>query len=192
MQKNNQDKYDKLAEKLIRKYADYEREEFEDRNVLERKIFPWILAELEPQTILDIGREEYQKFYNQFFRGRELWTMDFDPKRKKWGSKNHLTADAAEVGKLFQEKYFDVILMNGVFGWGLNEPQQVEKCFAGIYKILKPGGLFVLGYNDWEAMPMKAEEVKNLQKFKRFEFPPLQTDKFKCINGEHTYRFYKK
>ena len=49
---NSQDKYDKLADKIIKKYADYEREEFEDRNVLERKIFPWVLAELEPETIL--------------------------------------------------------------------------------------------------------------------------------------------
>jgi SAM-dependent methyltransferase len=189
---NSQDKYDKLADKIIKKYADYEREEFEDRNVLERKIFPWVLAELEPETILDIGREEYQKFYNHFFTERELWSMDFDPKRKKWGAKNHITGDAVDVSELFKEKYFDVVFMNGVFGWGLNEPAKIEKCFAAIYKILKPGGFFVLGYNDWDALPMKVEDIKNLKKLKPFVFPPLNSEKFKCINGEHTYRFYKK
>jgi SAM-dependent methyltransferase len=118
--------------------------------------------------------------------------MDFDPKRKKWGAKNHLTGDAADVGELFAKDYFDVVFMNGVFGWGLNEPKQIEKSFAGIYKILKPGGFFVLGYNDWDVLPMQPTEIKALKKLKPFVFPPLQTEKFKCINGEHTYRFYKK
>ncbi len=187
-----QDKYDSLAERIIKKYADYEREEFEDRNVLERKIFPWVLSELEPNTILDIGREEYQKFYNHFFIGRELWTIDFDSKRTKWGAKNHLTGDAADVGVLFQAEYFDVVFMNGVFGWGLNEVKKIEQCFSGIYKILKPGGFFVLGYNDWDVMPMKVSSIKSLKKLTPFVFPPLKSQSFKCINGEHTYCFYKK
>lgn len=189
---NKQEKYDQLADKLIRKYADYEREEFEDRNVLERKIFPWVLANLEPHKILDIGREEYQKFYNKFFAKRELWTMDFDPERHEWGSKDHIIGDAAEVGEHFRENYFDFILMNGVYGWGLNEKEKIEKCFEGIYRILKPGGLFILGYNDWDAIPMKVEDVENLKKLSPFVFPPLNSEKFKCINGEHTYQFYKK
>jgi SAM-dependent methyltransferase len=192
MKINKQDKYNRLADKLIKKYADYERDEFEDRNVLERIIFPWVLANLEPFTNLDIGREEYQKFYNKFFVGRELWTMDFDPERNEWGSKDHIVGDAANVGEHFTENYFDFILMNGVYGWGLNEKEKIEKCFAGICKILKPGGLFILGYNDWEAIPMKVEEVENLKKLSPFIFPPLNSEKFKCVNGEHTYAFYKK
>lgn len=189
---NKQDKYDRLADKLIKKYADYERDVFEDRNVLERKIFPWVLANKEPQAILDIGREEYQKFYNKFFAGRELWTMDFDPERNEWGAKDHISGDAANVGEHFAENYFDFVLMNGVYGWGLNEKEKIEKCFSGIHKILKPGGLFVLGYNDWEAIPMPIEEVENLKKLTPFVFPPLNAEKFKCINGEHTYQFYIK
>jgi SAM-dependent methyltransferase len=184
--------YNKLAARLIKRYADYRRSRFEDRNVLEKIIFPFVLAEFEPQTVLDIGREEYQKFYNQFFRGRDLWTMDFDPACKKWGAKQHITGDAAEVASFFKPDYFDVIFMNGVFGWGLNEKEQVEKAFAGIYKILKPGGLFVLGYNDWDALPMQPAEIEALAKLEPFYFAPLKADKFKCVNGEHTYRFYIK
>lgn len=189
---NKLQEYTKFADKIIKKYADYKRAEFEDRNVLERKIFPWVLTELEPQTILDIGREEYQKFYNHFFIDRELWSMDFDPKCKKWGAKNHKVGDAADVGKMFEAKYFDVVFMNGVFGWGLNDQKKIEKCFAGIYKILKPGGFFVLGYNDWDVLPMQPEEIKSLRKLKPFVFPPLNADKFKCVNGEHTYAFFIK
>lgn len=184
--------YTRFCKDIIKKYANYKRAKFEDRNVLEAIIFPWVLKELEPKAILDIGREEYQKFYNHFFAGRDLWSMDFDPKCKKFGAKNHLTGDAADVGEMFSAKQFDVVLMNGVFGWGLNEPEKIEKCFAGIYKVLKPGGFFVLGYNDWDVLPMQPTEIKNLKKLTPFVFPPLKAEKFKCVNGEHTYRFYKK
>lgn len=189
---NNKDKYQKLADKIIRRNVDYEREEFDDRNVLERKIFPWILSEFEPKTVLDIGREDYQKFYNEYFIDRELWSIDFDPKRKKWGAKNHIACDAADVGEKFEPEYFDVVMMNGVLGWGLNEPEKIEKAFAGIYKILKPGGFFLLGYNDWLDKPFVIEEIENLKLLEPIKFAPLDTECFKCVNGEHTYRFYKK
>lgn len=184
--------YQEFCAKIVKKNANYRRPKYEDRNVLENIIFPWVLANFEPKKIFDIGREEYQKFYNQFFRGRELWSIDFDPACKKWGAKNHIVGDAADVAKYFEPEYFDVIFMNGVYGWGLNEPKQIEKGMAGVYKLLKPGGLFVLGYNDWDALPMQPDDVKALKKFKPFYFEPLKGDKFKCINGEHTYRFYQK
>ena len=58
--------YKLLAKNLIKKYA-YNRKEFEDRDVLERIIFPYVLAYFNPKKILDIGREDYQEFYTIFF-----------------------------------------------------------------------------------------------------------------------------
>lgn len=192
MKTANKKDYSELADRLIKKYADYEREEFEDRNVLERIIFPYVLSEYEPQTVLDLGREEYQKFYNQYFRGRELWTMDFDPKRKRFGSKNHVTGDVAHLKDFFHDNQFDLVIMNGVFGWGLNDPAMIEQAFAAIYDILKPGGVFIFGYNDWPNKPMEVEAIENLKKLKPLYFEPLKGQSFKCINGEHTYRFFIK
>jgi len=118
--------------------------------------------------------------------------MDFDPKRKKWGAKNHKVGDAADVGTMFEANYFDVVFMNGVYGWGLNDPAKIEQCFAGIYQILKPGGFFLLGYNDWDALPLQPRDIPSFKKFTPLVFPPLNTHKFKCINGEHTYKFFIK
>ncbi|RMD59083.1 hypothetical protein D6821_01915, partial [Candidatus Parcubacteria bacterium] len=105
---------------LIAKYA-YPRPKFEDRDVLERIIFPYILVNYNPKTILDIGREDYQQFYNLFFKGRQLWTLDKNPERKEFGAANHITDDAANLTKHFADNFFDFVLMNGVFGWGLND-----------------------------------------------------------------------
>jgi len=186
--------YYKILSKLITiKNVDYKRKRFEDRNVLERIIFPYILSHINPKTVLDIGREDYEKFYNNFFKNVELWTMDIDPERKKFGSKNHIIDNVKNLEKHFEKNYFDFILMNGVFGWGLNEKNDIEKTFNSIFEILKPNGLFILGWNDVEDLtPVPLEKIEALKKFKTFTFPPLKTSRFKCENGEHTYNFYNK
>lgn len=177
---------------LIKKYA-YQRLKFEDRDVLERIIFPYVLTYFNPRTILDIGREDYQQFYNYFFRGRELWTIDKDPARREFGAERHIVGDAARLRKYFAPNYFDFILMNGVFGWGLNSPADIERAFASIYEMLKPGGLFVFGWNDTEDLtPLPLDKIKSLKQFKPYYFPPLKSTSFKCRTGEHTYNFYLK
>jgi SAM-dependent methyltransferase len=193
--KNDKTQYYKdFCKKITKEHANYERDRFEDRNVLEEIIFPYILAVYEPKTILDIGREDYQTFYNKFFSRRELWSLDFDPKRKKYGAKRHITDDASNVGSHFEKDYFDFILMNGVFGWGLNDADKIEKTFASIYDILKPGGVFILGWNDTKDLtPVPLTEIEALNKFAPLQFPELENSvQFKCINGDHTYNFFVK
>lgn len=188
--------YLSFCKRIVKEFADYERDKYEDRNVLEEIIFPYILAAYEPQKIFDIGREDYQSFYNEFFAGRELWSLDFDPKRKKYGAKGkkHITDDAANVKAHFENGYFDFILMNGVFGWGLNDPKKIEQAISGIHDILKPGGVFIMGWNDTKDLtPVPLNEIKALKKFIPLPFPELDNSvQFKCINGEHTYNFFVK
>ncbi len=177
---------------LIKKYA-YPRPKFEDRDVLERIIFPYVLSRLNPRRILDIGREDYQKFYNLFFRGRELWTLDKDPARQEFGADNHIVDDVANLRRYFTPNYFDFILLNGVFGWGLNDKEAIEKTFTAIYEVLRPGGLFVFGWNDTEDLtPVPLNKIKALARFKSFYFKPLSGTTFKTKTGEHTYGFYTK
>ena len=194
MSNNKLQYYKDFCQKITAEHADYEREEHEDRNVLEEIIFPYILATYEPQTILDIGREDYQQFYNEFFAGRELWSIDFDPERHEFGADKHITDDAANIKSHFQDNYFDFILMNGVFGWGLNDPAKIEQTFSGIYDILKPGGIFILGWNDIKDLtPVPLTEIEALKKFTPVPCPELNDQtQFKCINGEHTYNFFTK
>lgn len=178
-----------FANKIVKENVDYKRDKHEDRNVLETIIFPYVLSKFDPQKILDIGREDYQHFYNEFFKDRTLWTLDFDPKREEFGSNNHITDNVANLEHHFKENEFDFILMNGVFGWGLNSKPAVNNAFEAIYKVLKPGGIFILGYND---APVPLEGIKGLSLLKKYYFKPLKGETFCCTNGDHKYNFYIK
>ena len=174
---------------IVKKHIDYPREKYNDRAVLENIIFPYVLARHNPKAILDIGREDYQSFYNEFFKGRELWTMDIDPESEIFGADNHIVDSASDIKQHFRDNYFDFILMNGVFGWGLDKEKDVQKAFNAIYDILKPGGMFILGWND-DIVPL--DKIKGLIKLKPYYFKPLKGEKFLCTNGNHTYNFYIK
>lgn len=193
MKNSNNTKYKKFCKKITRECANYKRDKYEDRNVLEEIIIPNVLAEFEPQTILDIGREPYQSFYNEFFAERTLWTIDINPKRKKYGAENHICDSIHNLKKYFKNNFFDFVLMNGVIGWGLNDVKKIEEAIASIYKTLHKDGLFIIGWNDKkDLVPIRLEKIKALKKFKKYYFAPLKADEFKCINGKHTYSFFVK
>jgi SAM-dependent methyltransferase len=173
---------------LINKYG-YERPKFEDRDILERIIFPHILSYYAPQTVLDIGREGYTQFYNRFFRHSELWTLDYDPENEEFGANNHITDDVANLRKYFDENYLDLIIMNGVFGWGVNKEEHVQDTFNAFYEVLKPGGILILGWND-DVVPLK--KIEGLNKLKPLTLKPFDDNQTKCINGTHFYNFYIK
>ncbi|MBS3168715.1 methyltransferase domain-containing protein [Candidatus Woesearchaeota archaeon] len=183
----------KRAESIVKRNIG-ERLEFDDRDVLERTIFPYILAFHNPKKILDVGREPYQHFYNEFFKGRELWTLEKNPKRKKYGAKKHVIGDASKISEYFKEDYFDVVFMNGVFGWGLNKKEDIENSFNGVFKVLKNEGIFILGWNDLKDLtPIPLNELESLKKFKKYYFKPLKTSEYTCPGeGRHTYSFFKK
>ncbi|PLX27082.1 hypothetical protein C0583_05045 [Candidatus Parcubacteria bacterium] len=182
--------YKFFCNKIIKYHIDYKRDKCDDRNILESVIFPFILAEFDPQSILDIGREGYQEFYNDFFTGRDLWTLDYEPKHEEFGSPDkHIVDSVVNLSKHFKKNQFDFILMNGVFGWGLNDEKDIQKTFNDIFEILKPGGIFVLGYND-DIVPL--EKITGLKKLRAYKFKPLKTNEYVCSNGNHTYNFYIK
>ena len=183
--------YRRFARRVVRRHVIGPRHKYEDRHVLEQIIIPFVLSRFEPKTVLDIGREPYEAFYNEFYAGRELWTMDWDPARARFGAPHHIVDSAAHLRRYFPEGYFDFVLMNGVFGWGLNQKDAIEQAFAAVYAVLKPGGLFVLGWNDTpDLVPVPLEQVQALRRFTPYYFQPLHGTSFKCSTFAHTYSFY--
>ncbi len=185
--------YRYLAWKVVRRHAPHRRHKYADRRVLEQIVIPFILSRLRPRTVLEVGREPYEAFYNEFFAGRELWTVDWDAAKAQFGAPKHIVDDAANLRNHFPAGYFDVVLMNGVFGWGLNQREAIEKAFAAVHTILASGGLFVLGWNDTpDLVPVPLDEVKSLRLFTPFYFRPLNGTSFRCSTYEHVYSFFVK
>lgn len=181
------------AWKIVRGHVNHGRQKYNDRRVLEQIIIPFILSRFAPRTVLEVGREPYEAFYNEFFAGRELWTIDWDQAKAPFGAPNHITDDAANLRRHFPEEYFDFVLMNGVFGWGLNDRGAIESAFAAVYAILAPSGIFVLGWNDTpDLVPVPLDQVQSLRQFTPYFFAPLHGTSFKCSTCEHTYSFFVK
>src|ERR1700722_18362460 len=102
--------------------------ETEDRHVLEEVIFKQILALPQTQRILFVGCDWYTKHYQQaFFSDRDYWTIDMSAKAAKFGARQHLTAGLQDLDRHFPERHFDVIFCNGVYGFGLDAHEQIER-----------------------------------------------------------------
>lgn len=185
--------YRGFARSVVARHVAGERSAYEDRNVLEEIIIPFVLSRFEPETVLDIGREPYEAFYNEFFVGRELWTVDWDAKRARFGTPDHITDSAANLASHFAADYFDFVLMNGVFGWGLNDRDAIERAFAAVHVVLSPRGIFVLGWNDTpDLVPVPLDQIQSLKPFTPYYFEPLGGTSFLCDTYRHTYSFYVK
>jgi SAM-dependent methyltransferase len=185
--------YQNLAREIVSRHVAAVRPEYEDRNVLEQIIIPFVLSRFEPARVLDVGREPYEAFYNEFFEGRELWTLDRDPDRRAFGAANHIVDDAARLADHFPADYFGFVLFNGVFGWGLDDPDSIESAFAAVHAILSPRGIFVLGWNDTpDLVPVPLDHVQSLKDFTPYYFEPLGGTSFMCATFRHTYNFFVK
>jgi SAM-dependent methyltransferase len=185
--------YQALAREIVARHVGVVRPIYADRTVLEEIIIPFVLSRFQPATVLDVGREPYEAFYNEFFEGRELWTIDCDADRVSYGAARHIVDSAANLQSYFAEDHFDFVLMNGVFGWGLNDPCAVDRALAAVHRILSPRGIFVLGWNDTpDLVPMPLDQIESLKAFTPYCFEPLGGTSFMCETGRHVYSFYTK
>jgi len=183
--------YKDFARKVVERRGEHARERSEDRRVLEQAIIPFVLSRFEPRMVLDVGREAYEAFYNGFFVGRELWTIDRDPEHASFGSRNHVVDDVANLRDHFDDRCFDFVLMNGVFGWGLNHQPAIDRAFAAVYAALRPGGVFVLGWNNTpELTPVPLGQIRSLREFLPCRLSPLNGASYRCSVYEHTFNIY--
>jgi hypothetical protein len=123
-----------------------------DRELLVGRILP----ELSKPgiTMLWVGCQPYTRPYLEIIErpGAKCWTLDIDPWARWWGhSRRHIVGDLQRVGTLYLPHQFDVALVNGVFGYGLNTQDGQSEAIVGLARVLKPGGLLMLGWNTHRA-----------------------------------------
>jgi hypothetical protein len=167
----------------------------EDRRVLEQVIFPYFLCEDTYKNVLFVGCSWCTKGYNKRFEEKKnYWTIDMWPWKKRYGAKQHIVDELQNLGRHFKPGALDLILCNGVFGWGLDGKTDVEQAFQACFDCLRVGGVLVIGWADIEEQrPFALEECRSLRAFKPFGFPPLGTAEYLTHTPDrHTYTFYIK
>jgi len=167
----------------------------EDRRVLEQIIFSYFLRANQYQQVLFVGCQWYTRGYNKRFEGeKNYWTIDIDPKTARYGAKQHIVDGIQNMRKHFQADTLDLILCNGVFGWGLDARGEVELGFQACFDCLREGGVLVIGWDDIdERRPFRLEECGSLGQLKPFPFPPLATARYVTDTPfRHTFDFHVK
>ncbi len=119
-----------------------------DRHILEQRILPYYASRKDLHRVLFVGCDWYTKHYKNLFRHLDYWTIDMDPRQAKYGAKNHLVGSFQDIQQYFQPVSLDLILCNGVFGYGLNNTSDLSHAIDGCFSCLRPGGELMLGWND--------------------------------------------
>lgn len=165
----------------------------EDRRILERVIFRYYTQRPEVRTVLFVGCQWYTRHYERmYFSEHDFWTIDPAEDARKHGARQHVIAPLERLDAFFPERYFDLIVCNGVFGYGLDAPEQCEAAFAHCHSRLAEGGHFVFGWDDVpQRRPLALESLDSLRRFRRLKFPPLGTERYLTDTSyRHVYQFF--
>lgn len=169
--------------------------ETEDRRVLEQVVFKHFLRLDNTHRILFVGCDWYTKHYDRaFFRDRDYWTIDVAEKARRFGAPQHRTIGLEQLDQHFAERYFDVIFCNGVYGFGLDAADDIERAVEMCWSRLRYGGYFVFGWDDIPARtPVPLEGIAALRRFQRLEVAQLNSWRYLTDTPyRHTYDFYTK
>jgi hypothetical protein len=167
----------------------------EDRRVLEAIILEHYRSEPTPKTVLFVGCDFYTANYESaYFAKDNFWTIDPAPACRKHGAKQHLITPLEKLNKHFPAGFFNLIICNGVFGWGLDTLEQCDAAFSHCHTCLASRGRFLLGWDNIpERTPIPLESIPSLAKFRGHPFPPLGTWRYVTHTPyRHIYDFYQK
>jgi hypothetical protein len=165
-----------------------------DRSILEEVILPYFAKSTSIQRILFVGCSAYTQWYENIFHGKEYWTIDSKRIKRKYGSEHHIVDSVTNVGSYVAKQYFDVIIMNGVIGYGLNRVSDIERAVDACHAALASQGILLVGWNDTrQRTPIDIRALRAISALRAHYFEPLQACHYRTEGAQrHTFSFYRK
>jgi hypothetical protein len=172
-----------------------------DRQFLEKTVFRYLLESHGCQRILFVGCRWYTRRYNALLASKQYSTLDRDPAQRRHGAPRHIIDTLENLPAHVGGGELDVIVCNGVVGWGLDEPEAVRRAFAASCHCLRTGGLFIVGWNDTRRRCVRStrgngpflEACGAASHFDRFHFPGAGGWRHRTPSwNKHVYDFYVK
>jgi len=108
------------------------------------------LAATGHRRMLFVGAQSYNlPFYAQCEAlGIEVWSVDFDPASAKYGAPcGHFVGDIRNIHALVEGRAFDVIMFNGILGFGINAAPDAIAAVQAMARIAEPHTLLIVGWN---------------------------------------------
>jgi hypothetical protein len=165
-----------------------------DRLILEEAILPHFARDIAVQKVLFVGCSAYTQRYKELFMTKEYWTIDPKYVKRKYGSERHIVDSITNIERHVVKNYFDVVIMNGVIGFGLNRIGDIAQAIDACYAVLARDGILLVGWNDTaRRTPIDIRAIQALSKFREYHFEPLQACHYRTeVSRRHTYSFYQK
>ena len=166
-----------------------------DRDVLERIIFEHFRSDPAIKTMLFVGCDSYTAHYQRrYFSAVNYWTLEPESAMRRFGATQHVVAPLEHLGRHFSAEYFDLIICNGVYGWGLDGAEQCEAAFSQCYACLRKDGFLLLGWDDVpRRTPVALESIPSLGRFRKYSLPALGSWRYLTATPyRHTYDCYRK
>lgn len=163
-----------------------------DRWLLERSILPALARRPGMRRVLFVGCARYTQHYESIFAGAEYWTLDPVPARRRWGAQRHIADVLQRVDRHVPPAQFDLIVCNGVLGWGLDAAVDADAAFAACRTVLRPGGGLLLGWNDVAPRNrVRPGELAALAVYERHLVPGIGVVQARAPGARrHVYEFY--
>ena len=170
------------------------RHKAKDRVMLDELILPRLAARPEYRRVLFVGCDWYTEHVATLFGGREYWTLEVDPRRARYGSERHIVGRLEDLERHFPSASLDLIICNGVIGWGLNDQREIEASLKACARTLDTSGVLLLGWDDVpEKRPVDVEALVSTLSFVPMSPPGLDGPRIETgTYARHTFGFWRR
>lgn len=140
------------------------------RTFLEQRVFDYLnrlaASRREPQELLFLGVDKHNWHYPRLLRAN-FHSLDITPRNAVYGrTGRHWTGDALDMAAHYGPDVFDVVIANGLLGFGIDGESGLRRLLEQCHAVLKPGGVLVLGYNDLpERTPFQVTVDRGFEEF---------------------------
>jgi len=164
--------------------------------VLDETILPYYARARGFERLLFVGVKKYNAKNRRLMAGRTYVTIEPEPAFARHGGERHIQDSLQNLAKHVVPSSFDVIVVNGVIGHGLDAPADVERALAACCDALRMGGHLVLGLNEESTDVANVHSYEPMSRLREHCFDPLGTSRHvvqtPLRERSHSYFFFER
>ena len=165
------------------------------RTYFECRILPYFHHQKRFQNIVLVGIGKFTQHYPEYFNHkRSVYSIDMDIEKTHYAhTKSHIVDSVDNIEQYFEKCVVDLVFMNGVYGWGLNEERKLVVSLEKIRSVMKTGGVLVFGWNEVPKYdPLQIRTKNYFSAFEPYYFEGKKEIILANNPKKHIFRFYKK